>query len=119
MERPPIICIKCGCPRPVCNPCGLPNFGYYQTCWVPWPLPPDWGHCPVTPPAASVQLAGPLAIPGVPNSGAVRPPVAPGGVAPSPTGPGTSPLPPLPPLEQIETFPRPLGPGPAPGKLVP
>src|SRR5438067_2191556 len=26
-ERPPVICIKCGCPRPVCNPCALPNFG--------------------------------------------------------------------------------------------
>src|SRR5579864_4423773 len=57
-ERPPVICIKCGCPRPICNPCGLPNFGYYQTCWTTWPLPPDWGHCPVTPPAAYVQLGG-------------------------------------------------------------
>ena len=36
-ERPPVICIKRGCPKPVCSPCGLPNFGYYQTCWTPWP----------------------------------------------------------------------------------
>src|SRR5271169_1021774 len=32
-ERPPCIVIRCGCPRPVCNPCMSPNFGYFQTCW--------------------------------------------------------------------------------------
>lgn len=45
-EGPPRICFKCGCPRPVCDPCSLEHFGYYQTCWTPWPYPPDWSHCP-------------------------------------------------------------------------
>ena len=46
MERPPKIKWKCGCPRPVCDPCDLEHFGYYQTCWCPWPFPPDLRHCP-------------------------------------------------------------------------
>jgi hypothetical protein len=120
-ERPPIICIKPGCPRPVCNPCGLPNFGYYQTCWTPWPLPPDWGHCPVTPPAAYVQLAGPLAFPGAPNTGpALRTNTAPGSIAapPGSTGP-SNPLPPLPSLDEREQFPTPRPMVPGPSKLAP
>jgi hypothetical protein len=122
-ERPPVICIKRGCPRPVCNPCGLPNFGYYQTCWTPWPLPPDWGHCPVTPPAAYVQLAGAMAVPGAPKTAPIHPPVGPGGVAPAPGTPRvTNPIPPLPPLQPLEVDslpnPRPLVPGPA-GKFAP
>jgi hypothetical protein len=67
VERPPVICWKFGCPRPVCNPCELPNFGYFQTCWTPWPFPPDWSHCRVPPPAAYVQLPQPP-LPGVPGS---------------------------------------------------
>lgn len=53
-------CIKrcCGCPKPVCNPCVQPNWGYYQPCWSPWPWPPDWSHCPVMPPAAIVHPPG-------------------------------------------------------------
>ena len=54
MERPPCIKFMCGCPRPVCNPCNAPNWGYFQPCWVPWPWPPDWSHCPVPPPATMV-----------------------------------------------------------------
>lgn len=53
-EGPPKIKVKKGCPRPICCPCDLPNFGYFQTCWTPWPVPPDWSHCPVPPPAAYV-----------------------------------------------------------------
>jgi hypothetical protein len=41
-----------GCPRPICDPCHLEHYGYYQTCWAPWPFPPDWSHCPVPPPGA-------------------------------------------------------------------
>ena len=105
MERPPVICIKCGCPRPVCNPCALPNFGYFQTCWTPWPLPPDWSHCPVPPPAAYVQLGTPnMAVPGTPNllpTVPHGPSVAPNG-EPGATSPG-----------EPEMFPqpRPLAPG--------
>jgi hypothetical protein len=51
-EGPPCIKFKCACPKPVCNPCELPCFGYYQTCWRPWPCPPNWSHCPVPPPGA-------------------------------------------------------------------
>ncbi|HYT90831.1 MAG TPA: hypothetical protein VEL76_19130 [Gemmataceae bacterium] len=57
MEGPPRICIKCGCPRPVCNPCDLPHWGYFQPCWRPWPFPPDWSHCPYPTPAAEVAPA--------------------------------------------------------------
>ena len=112
-ERPPVICIKCGCPRPVCNPCVLPNFGYFQTCWTPWPLPPDWGHCPVTPPAAYVQLGQPAAVPGVPTTAPIqqklRPTPSTGGsgldFAPLPKG--SSPSSPAPGVESNETFPEP------------
>jgi len=78
MERPPCIRIHVGCPRPVCNPCNLPNFGYFQTCWTPWPLPPDWSHCKVPPPAAMVQLTGPVAAPGVPSIAPSKQSAAPG-----------------------------------------
>ena len=32
----------------------LPHYGYYQTCWHPWPFPPDWSHCTVLPPGELV-----------------------------------------------------------------
>jgi hypothetical protein len=54
MEGKPRICFQHGCPKPICNPCEAPNWGYYQKCWTPWPWPPDWSHCPVPPPAAQV-----------------------------------------------------------------
>lgn len=58
-ERPPIIRVKCGCPKPICNPCTQPNWGYYETCWSPWPWPPDYNHCSKLPPAATIALSGP------------------------------------------------------------
>ena len=54
-EGPPRLKIHHACPRPIGNPCESPTWGYYQPCWNPWPFPPDWTHCPVTPPAAYVQ----------------------------------------------------------------
>jgi hypothetical protein len=51
-EGPPKLKYKKACPRPVCDPCNLEHYGYYQTCWAPWPFPPDWSHCPVPPPGA-------------------------------------------------------------------
>ena len=54
MEGAPRICFQHGCPKPICNPCEAPNWGYYQKCWTPWPWPPDWSHCPVPPPASQV-----------------------------------------------------------------
>jgi len=56
LEGAPRICFQCGCPKPICCPCDQPNFGYYQTCWTPWPYPPDWSHCPVQPPASAVNI---------------------------------------------------------------
>jgi hypothetical protein len=120
-ERPPVICIKCGCPRPVCNPCILPNFGYFQTCWTPWPLPPDWGHCPVTPPAAYVQLGQPAAVPGIPSTAPtqkLRPAPSTGlDFTPLPKGSGQSGA--APGIEQNESFPDPSIAVPAPGTTKP
>jgi len=52
-EGPPRLKFKCVCPRPVCGPCDLRHFGYYPTCWSPFPWLPDYSCCPapVAPPA--------------------------------------------------------------------
>lgn len=55
-----------GCPHPICNPCDLPHWGYYETCWNRYPFPPDWTHCPSPPPAAFVNL-NPLVNPNMPG----------------------------------------------------
>ena len=50
------ICLKfrCGCAKPVCNPCDLQNYGYTETCWSRG----QWqSTCPVPP------GAGPAALP--------------------------------------------------------
>src|SRR5688500_7140033 len=64
-EGPPHIHWTRGCPHPICNPCDLPHFGYFETCWTPWPFPPTWGHCPTVPPSALVNL-NPLVNPNIP-----------------------------------------------------
>ena len=111
-ERPPVICINCGCPRPICNPCKLPNFGYFQTCWTPWPLPPDWSHCKVPPPAAYVQLNNQMAVPGAPSAAPAQMP--PGSATyPSPQSNGPPVMAPTP--EVRETFPQPAPFVPGPG----
>lgn len=69
-EGPPHLKFKKGCPRPVCDPCELPHFGYYQTCWSPWPYPPDWRHCPY--PTASDMLPAPATPPYTPRLNAER-----------------------------------------------
>lgn len=58
--RPPHVKYKCVCPKKICPCCPLENFGYYPTCWHPWPFPPNYGHCPV-PPAAAMA---PMIVPG-------------------------------------------------------
>jgi hypothetical protein len=65
MEGPPKIKFKKGCPRPVCDPCNLPHYGYYQTCWGPWPFGPDWSHCRV--PTPSQMLPDPKVPPYTPK----------------------------------------------------
>ena len=49
-EGAPRIKFKCACPRPVCDPCSLQHYGYYATCWQPWPFQQDWSHCKTPPP---------------------------------------------------------------------
>jgi hypothetical protein len=53
-EGPPSICIKCGCPKPVCCPSDAPNWGYFQTCWRQNPWGPNFGHCYGVTPASQV-----------------------------------------------------------------
>lgn len=80
-EGPPHICFKCGCPRPICNPCMNPNWGYFETCWNPWPWPPDYSHCRAVPPAAMITLnPGMPAVIGAPSNM----PTMPDGTLPSP-----------------------------------
>jgi hypothetical protein len=92
-ERPPKLKFKKACPRPICDPCTLPHYGYYQTCWHPWPFPPDWSHCPTPPPAALV----PQAPVGAPQP--LREPPLPDEQGPAPKPPVFQPsvLPPVPP----------------------
>jgi len=66
-EGAPKICIERNCSKPVCVPCTAPNWGYFQTCWTPWPWPQDFSHCPVMPPAA-VVIPGMTQGPGAPAS---------------------------------------------------
>lgn len=91
MEEPPCIHFKCGCPRPVCNPCDLPHWGYYDKCWTPWPYPANWTHCPTPPPAAFVGLNSnpnaPTYLPSLPPRGPIS--------APPAAMPGPNPMPPI------------------------
>jgi len=100
-EKPPTWVIKRICPKPICDPCTLEHHGYYQTCWRPSSVPPDWSHCPVPPPAvhfgrghdqpvhpAPSRAAMPLLVPEAP--GRMLPELKP---LPSPPSPEVSPPP--------------------------
>lgn len=50
--KPPCIKWHCVCPKPVCDCGSLEHYGYYPTCWHPWPFPPDYSHCHQPPPSA-------------------------------------------------------------------
>jgi hypothetical protein len=105
MEGEPKIHVKIGCPKPICNPCSQPNWGYYDKCWNPWPYPPNWTHCPNPPPAATVALAertyggltpfyGPETVPTVtstPRSYVSPTPAQPSYMPPQPMPPSMSP----------------------------
>lgn len=66
-EGPPKIKFKCACGKPVCVPdCSTPNWGYFQTCWRPWPWPADYSHCACPNPAALAGPCGPnCSVPGM------------------------------------------------------
>ncbi len=78
-EKAPCIRFKCRCPKPVCGPCELQHWGYYQPCWRPWPFKRDFSHCPCPPPAAFVpETCGGTPAVGVEtptNPGMVPPPM--------------------------------------------
>src|SRR5262249_6046406 len=44
-EGAPKIKFKRACPRPICNPCNLPHYGYFGSCWHPWPFPRNECAC--------------------------------------------------------------------------
>lgn len=101
-EGAPHIHFRRGCPHPICNPCDLPHFGYFDTCWSPYPFPPSWGHCLTPPPAAFVNL-DPYYNPNMPKQ---RPPVVlpqPGTTVPTPRPMSTVPMPmPNGPIEELQ-----------------
>jgi hypothetical protein len=72
MEGSPHIHFFRGCPKPICNPCLNPNWGYFEPSWNPWPGPPGLSHGRVPPPAASVTL-NPSAGTVVPQQGFIVP----------------------------------------------
>jgi hypothetical protein len=60
IEKPPKICFKTVCSKPLCDPCDIEGNGYYPTCWRPWAYPPNYSHCPVPPPGVLASLPPPL-----------------------------------------------------------
>ena len=60
IEKPPKICFKCVCSKPICEPCNIEGNGYYPTCWRPWAYPPNYSHCPVPPPGVLASQPPPL-----------------------------------------------------------
>ncbi len=60
IEKPPKICFKSVCPKPICDLCNIEGNGYYATCWRPFAYPPNYSHCPVPPPGALASAPPPL-----------------------------------------------------------
>jgi hypothetical protein len=60
IEKPPKICFKTVCSKPICEPCNIEGNGYYPTCWRPWAYPPNYSHCPVPPPGVLASQPPPL-----------------------------------------------------------
>jgi hypothetical protein len=82
-EGPPKIKFSCGCPAPVCGPCTLEHFGYYQPCVRPYPWPPDWDHCPVPPPSLATTASVPVITMPAPG-GRLTPQADPNQILPTP-----------------------------------
>ncbi|MBI3411672.1 MAG: hypothetical protein HY040_25360 [Planctomycetes bacterium] len=80
-EGAPRLKFQHGCPKPICNPCEMQNWGYYQTCWTPWPFPPDYSHCRMPVPAAEgTPMMPPAAVMVQPGNGAQAPAARKGGL---------------------------------------
>jgi hypothetical protein len=82
LEKAPCIKFKHVCPKPVCEPCNLQDFGYYATCWRPWPYPPNCAHCPAPPPGVPASQVPPAPAPGGSPEEPPPPPIK--GANPSP-----------------------------------
>lgn len=104
-EGPPKIKFKRGCPRPICDPCHLPHYGYFATCWGPWPFQEDWSHCPY--PVAAQMLPPPAVppyAPRVPARLSDRAPTTPGTEAPkAPSAPMPPVIPEIPPPRPLDS----------------
>jgi hypothetical protein len=83
--RPPCIHWHSVCLNPVCCPCSLEHYGYWETCWHPWPFPPDWSHCPCPHPSMFVPPPG-VVVPG-PSEGGGETAPAPRRSSVTPAGP--------------------------------
>ena len=66
VEGPPNICLICGCPKPVCCPCDLPNWGYFATCWRPSPWGANTSHCYGVSPIAQLAPTVPGSVHSIP-----------------------------------------------------
>jgi hypothetical protein len=100
-EKHPRVQVRRGCAKPVCDPCSLPNWGYYATCWSRWPHADDQAHCRPTAGMVLVSDAAPALTP----APAVSPPTAPMALPQA--------APPMPPMPQRTPPPgaQPLRPG--------
>jgi hypothetical protein len=87
VTRMPCWHYKCVCPKPVCDPCSLEHYGYYPTCWQPWPFPPDYRHC-----------QGPGVCQASPYAATLE--------TPAPIGAGPSPAGPMPRADQLPALPK-------------
>ncbi len=64
--KEPRIKYKNVCPKPICPACEMENYGFYPTCWHPWPFPPNYAHCEgpaIAPPPGAALPPGPLPMP--------------------------------------------------------
>jgi hypothetical protein len=59
-------CLRCKCfhPKRVCFPKNIEHYGYYPTCWHPWPFPLDqmYALCPLKPTLPPVGPFQPSAV---------------------------------------------------------
>jgi hypothetical protein len=65
---PPRLKFKCVCPLPVCGPCDLKHFGYFPTCWAPYPFPQDYSCCPPPPFGPGIPAVAPVPVGKLPDS---------------------------------------------------
>ena len=66
IEKPPKICFKSVCSKPMCDPCDIRGQRLLPDLLAAWAYPPNYSHCPVPPPGVLASQPPPLvAAPGV------------------------------------------------------